>query len=566
MTIAAWKYYSRFYRGSFRTLSLCLVVSIGQSLIVLPIALLVRHVFDDLIPAGSFYRLTYTGIAIVLLYFINGGATLWTRRLILRTTKIVIQQFRDEILKKFYAFSRSYYREADEGKLHTIMVQDTERLDMMTNAFLVQLLPALFISITLSAVLIYLNWFLFLLIIGILPFLLFLNKVIGGKVSREVSAYHRSFETFSKGILGVLRMMDLTRIQSAEDFEVARQRKNFDDLRLTSGYMAWLTAAYVLTQSTTIAMCGITILIVGGKAISMGYMTLGGLLSFFAIVVLLKSYLQMISSSIPQIIEGNESLTTIYNLLETKDSRPYSGTTRISFTGSITLHGVHFRYSDRPILRGINLTIPQGTLVVLAGPNGAGKTTIANLILGFYRPQNGQLYADDHPFSELDMVDLRRHMGVVTQDPIIFPATIADNISYGHGDTRFEEIVRASKRATAHEFIQTLPQGYDTFVGENGLLLSGGQRQRIVLARALLSRPKLMILDEPTNHLDEATARKLMENLRTLDENPAILLITQDMNIMRKADYLYVLHSRGYIVASGHPATHLQNSVFAEVS
>jgi ATP-binding cassette subfamily B protein len=361
-------------------------------------------------------------------------------------------------------------------------------------------------------------------------------------------------------------MMDLTRIQSAEDFEVARQRRNFTDLRITSGYMAWLSAAYVLTQRTTVAICGITILIVGGKAIAMGYMTLGGLLSFFAVVVLLKSHLQMISSSIPQIIEGNESLTTIYNLLVTKDSRPYSGTKKIAFTGHITLEAVRFRYSDRPILRDINLTIPQGTLVALVGPNGAGKTTIANLILGFYRPQNGQLYADDHPFAELDMVDLRRHMGVVTQDPIIFPATISDNISYGHVDTRFEEIVHASKRATAHEFIQTLPQGYDTFVGENGLLLSGGQRQRIALARALLRRPKLMLLDEPTNHLDEATARKLMENLKKLDEGPAILLITQDMNIVHKAHYLYVLHARGYIVASGDPATDVQNSMLVEAS
>lgn len=143
------------------------------------------------------------------------------------------------------------------------------------------------------------------------------------------------------------------------------------------------------------------------------------------------------------------------------------------------------------------------------------------------------------------------------QDPIIFPGTIWDNITYGRPNASPQEVIRASELATAHELIQQFPEGYDTFVGENGVLLSGGQRQRIAIARALLRQPKFLVLDEPTNHLDEAAVHQLMNNLKRLDEVPAILMITHDMDIVRGTQHIYVLQG-GRIVASGHPGTLLQ--------
>jgi len=550
MNISAWRYYGRFYQDHYRELFLGLVVSIGQSLIILPIALLVRYAFDDLLPTRDLYTLALTGLVIVLLYLINGGATLWTRYVILKTTKIIIQQFRDEILIKFYTFSRSYYSEADRGRLHANMVQDTERLDIVTNALFAQLVPALFISLALSAVLVYLNWPLFLVMVCIMPLLILLSKAIGRRAREKINAFHRSFETFSTGMLFVLQMMDLTRIQSAEEFEIERQRKNLRNLRLMSGNMAWIRTAHVLVHNTIVAIAGVIILIAGGTATAMGHMTLGELLSFYTTVALLRTHLHTISSCIPQIIEGNESLTTLHNLLETEDSRPYSGTQRMPFSGKITLASVSFQYKDSLVLHDINLTIHPGTTVAIVGPNGSGKTTIANLILGFYRPQGGQLYADDRPFSELDIVHLRRHIGVVTQNPIIFSGTIWENITYSRPDASLEQVVQAAELATAHEFVQQLPQGYETFVGENGVLLSGGQRQRIAIARALLRQPRLFILDEPTNHLDETAVRQLMSNLRTLDGVPAIMIISHDMGLVHEAQYVYVLQE-GRIVTSG---------------
>ena len=543
MNLPVWRYYCRFYSGSYRALLMSSVISMGQSVVLLPIALLVRHAFDVAIPAGNFSGLAWNGVAIIFLYLLNGGMTLWTRHVILHTTKRVIQQFRDEVLKKFYTLPRAYYSQASLSRLHTIMVQDTERLDIMSNALVAQLIPAFFMSLALSVVLLFLNWCLFLLMLGITPLLFVMIQVMGKGVSKRAFAHHRSVERFSQGVWFVLQMMDLTRIRAAERLEIARQRKKLDDLRLKSASNAFFNAAYSLVQDLFVAAFMILVLIVGGRAVGAGKMSLGEMLSFYVLAALLKNQLHTIALTAPQILEGNESLTTLFEFLAQPKKRPYSGRKRIQFFGAITFDSVSFQYEDRPILRDINLTISPHTWVALAGPSGAGKSTLANLILGFYVPQSGKLYADGCPYDELDMVYLRGEIGVVVQDPILFPGTILENITYGCEEIRLAWVRKATELAAADEFIRQLPKGYETFIGENGLLLLGGQRQQIAIARALVRRPKLLILDEPTNHLDASAICQLMKNLKGMSDCPAILMISHAPEIVHQAEQIYVLEA-----------------------
>lgn len=547
---SAWQYYFKFYRGYYRPLLLSIAVSTGQSLIAIPIALLIKTVFDSLIPAGDFSDLTLAGSVLVLLYLINGAGTLWTRHVTLKTTKAVIQEFREEILKHLYSFPRAFYADADHGKLHTTVVQDTERLDVMTNALLSQMVPAFFISLVIGAILFYLNSLLFLVLICSIPLLFLLGRTIGGKTRRKVYAFHRSFETFSKGIWFVLQKMDLTRIQSSEQLEMERQRTHIEELRHTSAQMAWMRTAIISANNVTIAIVAVIILIVGGRAVISGSMTLGGLISFYAVIAFVRPHLQMAFQSIPQILEGNESLTTLHTLLETHHQRPYFGTRQIEFSGKITLDTISFQYNDEPILRDISLAINPGTTIAIFGPNGSGKTTIANLILGFYRPQKGELYADDSPFRELDIAHLRRSFGVVTQNSIIVTGTIWENITYGCPGATRQQVEQAAELSQAHEFIQHLPQGYETFVGEDGVRLSGGESQRVAIARALLRRPRLLILDEPTNHLDAHAVRHLMDSMKTMDTDPTIIILSHDVDVVREAEHIYILQE-GRIVSSG---------------
>jgi ABC-type bacteriocin/lantibiotic exporter with double-glycine peptidase domain len=204
---------------------------------------------------------------------------------------------------------------------------------------------------------------------------------------------------------------------------------------------------------------------------------------------------------------------------------------------------VYFRYKQDPILQGANLAVePQSTIAIM-GANGSGKSTMMHLLSGFYRPQEGRLFADDCPYDELDILDLRRSIGVVMQDPFFFPGTILENITYGSPRAKQPHVMEAARLATAHAFIEELPKKYDTLVGDNGVLLSGGQRQRIAIARALLRRPKLLILDEPTNHLDAAAVAGLMENLKRLSYRPTTILISHDREIVHHADRIYAVEN-----------------------
>jgi ABC-type multidrug transport system fused ATPase/permease subunit len=194
-------------------------------------------------------------------------------------------------------------------------------------------------------------------------------------------------------------------------------------------------------------------------------------------------------------------------------------------------------------LKSVDLQIRPSSKSAVIGDNGAGKTTIINLILGFYMPNQGRLMADDIPYKEIDMIHLRKSIGVVSQQPPLFSGTIKENISYGVPDIGIEQVLAASENSLAHDFITQLPDGYETKIGEDGTLLSGGECQRIAIARALLRRPKLLILDEPTNHLDRASVSELMNGLNNLKERPALLIVSHDMSVVSHADEVFKLEN-----------------------
>ncbi len=187
------------------------------------------------------------------------------------------------------------------------------------------------------------------------------------------------------------------------------------------------------------------------------------------------------------------------------------------------------------------MQLRPGKITALVGPNGAGKSTIVNLILGFYIPDTGKIFAGNHPYSEIDMKHLRESIGVVLQDSPIFRGTIFENITYGNAQVSFDDVAAVAHLAAADEFIGKQNHGYETLVGEEGVLLSGGERQRISIARALLRRPKLLILDQLDDHLDRDALKIILSNIKRLDYSPACLLISHNPAVEQIADDVYIL-------------------------
>jgi ATP-binding cassette, subfamily B, bacterial len=543
MIPAPWRYYAEKYRGQLWQTIASAVLAVLAFLFVIPSVAIVRMVFDRALPQSNFHLLVLAGVGLVLLNVASGGLSLLTRRIALKTTKQVTCHIRADLLTKMYSISRRYFSETESSLLHSRIVHDSERVDLMTNTILSGVLPSAVCSIAVSLILLKLNWKLYLSLCCIGPVLLFINRRFARKVRINVKQFYDSFHNFSQGILFLLRTIDLVRVQNTKDLEIERQMGRVEDLRDASGEMVWLQSAYTVTQQNMTTALVAIMLVVGGWAVANHTMSMGSLMSFYFCLALLTSYLRDMLSSAPLIIAGNESLVELYGLLAIDDLEPYSGTQRIGFQGNITFQEVQFGYRRDTFLQGIDLELPAGSKIALIGPNGSGKTTLLHLLCGFYRPRTGRLLADGHPYDDIDISELRESIGVVMQDPILFSGTIRENLVYGSPTATDQDVEWAAQMATAHEFIVTLPLGYETIIGEEGVLLSGGQRQRIAIARAILRRPRILLLDEPTNHLDRTSVARVTTNLHELPDAPTIIVVSHDRNVVEDFDAVYAINN-----------------------
>ena len=222
-------------------------------------------------------------------------------------------------------------------------------------------------------------------------------------------------------------------------------------------------------------------------------------------------------------------------------------------TGRVELRDVHFSYiPGEPVLRGVSLQVDSGEVVALVGGSGGGKSTLIDMIPGFYLADQGQVLVDGHDVRELNLASLRRNMGIVTQEVILFHDTIARNIAYGLDSVSMEDIRAAARAANADDFIMQLPEGYDTVIGDRGLKLSGGQRQRLSIARAILKNPPILLLDEATSALDTEAEQLVQEAIDRLVKHRTTIVIAHRLSTIQNVDRIYLLE-KGRGGAGGHP-------------
>jgi ABC-type bacteriocin/lantibiotic exporter with double-glycine peptidase domain len=539
--MTTWRSFARLLHDSGRLVAIGLGISLLQSLALVPVGLLVRNVFNSVIPSGDRDRLVLIGAAILGLYLISVGLGLVGRHAVLAATKAAVTRLREQLLTRVYSLPRAYLDRAELARLHSIIVQDSERLEVMSYQLLAYAIPAAVITSALLITLAFISPLLLALLLIAVPPMLLIAFLVARQVKRLVRLWYQESDAFSARVLFSLRAMTLTKVHGAERDELAAARAQFAALAAAGHRLWWVANANALIQGGVAAMAAVIVLVVGGRGVIGGSISLGDMLAFFALLALVRGQVSSSLTAMPHLVTGIEAMHRLHGLLDIEDSEPYSGRRSIDFKGQIALDRVVFGYGSDPVLRELSLTIGASERVALIGPNGSGKSTVVSLMLGLYRPQRGRVLADGVPFDELDMRALRRQIGVVLQDPIIFRGTVFENIAYGRHDATPEEVRRAAELATAHEFVSALAEGYDTEVGDDGELLSGGQRQRLAVARALLGEPALLILDEPTTHLDDEAIEKLMANLTQLPGSPSVVFVSHDPAVAPAMDRVHVL-------------------------
>lgn len=524
--------------GGFRAQLLAfLTFSILQFLTVAPLPFLVKRVFDSALGDRRLELLIGLAVLMLVLQAVSSLFGLLAATWILRVSTEVVRRLRSSVYDRLYSVSVHYHETNPIGDIHDRVVNETERVDLMTRGGYAVALPATIFATGLLGVLVFINWALFLITLLFVPIIALVNRLSRRMLRRSSRRLHASIEAFSEQTFGALRTMRQTRILGAEDVVRGRHDLVLEQAASAARHQGMVRRGYLDVNRFSIAIWVVVILVVGGAAVIDGRMTIGELFAFYAGLALVRQPLDQIVGSVPVIVAGQEALDRVFALLDVDEARPYEGTRRPDIVGHLAIEHIMFEYEPKnPVLRDVSLEVSPGEVVALMGPNGAGKTTLVNLVLGFYAPQRGRLTIDGVGYEGLDMRYVRRHFGVLTQDPVMIPGTVLENITYGRPDITEAEIARAIELSGAGPVIAGLEAGLETRAYENGPLLSGGQMQRVALARAVLGDPKLVILDEPSNHLDVAGIESILRGLRSFDEPPAMIVITHDPVVAAVAD------------------------------
>jgi ATP-binding cassette subfamily B protein len=536
--VRIWRAFSRLIDGSGRLAALGLGLSVAQAVALVPIALLVRTAFDDTIPSGNSGQLIALGAGILGLYLLSLGLGLAGRYAVLRVTKPAVAQVRLDLLDHVIWLPSSFYDSTDSGRLHSLIVQDTERLDTMAKYLLAIVIPSLGTAVLLLASLVAIQPVLLAILVVAIPLLLGLARVLRGPLQRRTRTWQEASDSFSASVLAILRSAALIKVRTAEEQAIDDGTAKAAALAAAGQEVSWVQQAYALSQVALGGVAGVIVLIGGGLAVLHGSISTGDLIAFMAILGIARGQLNWVSATMPDVLNGLAAIERIDEVLARTEAEPYRGKRPIDLHGGLAWEGVSFGYSrDEPaVLDDVSLAVEPGEAVAILGPTGAGKTTLIALLLGLYRPWSGTIRVDGEPLEEIDVRGLRRQAGTLLQEGTATRGTVAENIAFGRPDAPRREVERAATLAAAGEFVDELPNGYDTEIGDDGVRLSAGQRQRIALARALLGSPPLLMLDEPTSHLDPEAADRVLDNLMGILPRPTLLLVTHDPLVAARAD------------------------------
>ena len=365
-------------------------------------------------------------------------------------------------------------------------------------------------------------------------------------------------------------LMGITTIKSftSEDYEIQRIETQSQAYRQSNRRAIVLSAAFIPLIRVVIFLGFIATLFMGGLEVVAGRLSVGTYSVLVFMTQRLLWPLTRLGDTLDQYQRAMASTNRVMNLLDTPIAI-HTGDIRLpvsSIKGELEFKNVTFSYNQRkPILQYFSMTLPAGKTTAIVGATGSGKSTLVKLILRLYEVQYGNIYLDGIELTNLNLKDLRRAIGLVSQDVFLFHGTVAENIAYGSFEATNREIVTAAKIAEAHEFIVQLPDGYNTIVGERGQKLSGGQRQRIAIARAVLKNPPILILDEATSAVDNETEAAIQRSLERITKNRTTIAIAHRLSTVRNADCIFVM-DEGIVVESGqHEQLVEQDGVYASL-
>ncbi|MDA9137743.1 ABC transporter transmembrane domain-containing protein [Candidatus Pelagibacter ubique] len=502
-------------------------------------------------------------LLIIIAFSIKGFALYFAKAIMIRVAEEIKKTLQSQMAKSLINADTQIIDQKHSGKFISNLTYDVNQITNMLSTAILNLFKDSLTLFGLLFVMFYQNWKLSLIAIIMIPIAGMASKTLGKRVGKVVTEAQEKSGFLNTHLIELFKNHKLIKIFQREDYESKRTDGHLDQLKEKN---IKINTVFVRLSPIMETLTGIMIAILifySGKLALNNEIEIGNFFSFLAAMMLAYQPVRALSNLNMILKQGLSAANRILpiidnqnNIIDQEDSQD------INITNSeIKFNNINFKYNadEKNILTNVNLNITGGKMTSLVGHSGAGKSTILNLIPRFYDVQSGDIMIDDQSIYKVKIKSLRDQISLVSQDTTLFDDTIKNNIRYAKDNVSDEEIVTAAKFSYAHEFIDKLPNKYETMIGENGIRLSGGEKQRLSIARAMIKKSPIILLDEATSSLDAETESKIQDALKILTKDRTTIVIAHRLSTILNSDQIYIIDA-GNVVAKGKHDELLDNS------
>ena len=503
-------------------------------------------------------------LAIVIAFSVKGLSLYISKVLMINVAEEVKTDVQKDMLKALISSDTNYIDKSHSGQFISKLSNDVGMLTHLISVAVLSLFKDTLTLIGLISVMFFQNWKLSLIALIMIPLAGLTARTLGKRISKVAEESLQTAATFTTRLIEVFKNHKLIKIFQAEKIENIKSSKSLNDLK-----SKLIKTSVVFNRNTPImeSLTGIMIailLIYSGTLIKNNELEINNFFSFLAAMMLAYQPVRSLAGLNIAINQGLIAAKRVLPIVDLKNEiiDDANFPNLVLEKGEINFLNIDFNYNiktDKAALKSINLNMPGGKTTALVGPSGSGKSTILNLIPRFYDPQNGEIQIDRQSIKKVNLASLRKQISLVSQETTLFDDTIKNNILYAKPESSDLELERVAKDSFSYEFINELPNKFETIIGENGLRLSGGQKQRISIARAMLKNSSIILLDEATSALDSETENKIQNAIQLLTRNKTTIIIAHRLSTILKSNLIYVIED-GEIKDKGNHETLLANS------